>query len=195
MDILKLYFIFPNCCYGTFDNSTSLKPYPHRASSVKHQRQHQSHTMQVNGDAWEWVWDRFSSVRGASQYISMGSNLTLLMMLPLPLTLDARCGYTLTIIVHTVVYDRVLLKVHESILEPSCRNPHRIPEWDPHPVDNEKNVQVIHVNLLILLLYINLLEINVKLCKLDTAFLRIMMLNFFTLFALKKDIHPKGMKI
>ena len=61
--------------------------------SVKRQRQRQGLIMQVNGDAWEWVWDRFWSV-------TMHSNenyLTLRMTLPLPLMLDARCVYSLNL--------------------------------------------------------------------------------------------------
>ena len=52
-----------------------------RGAHTERQRQHQRQRLiQVNGDAWEWVWDPFSSG-------TMHSNETLPLMLPLPLGL------------------------------------------------------------------------------------------------------------
>ena len=50
----------------------------------------------VYGDAWECVWDRFWS-------ITMYFNGMVSLLLPLPLPLDARCVYALTVLLHSIV--------------------------------------------------------------------------------------------
>ena len=60
-----------------------------RTPSVKHQQQRQYQAASLKFAAWEWVWDQFWSG-------TMHSNGTLPLTLPLPLTLDARCVYTLS---------------------------------------------------------------------------------------------------
>ena len=58
--------------------------------------------MQVNGDAWEWVWDRFLSV-------TMHSNGTL----PLPLTLPLGVGIALeSYLTVNKYYSLVLGSIH-----------------------------------------------------------------------------------
>ena len=52
--------------------------------------------MLVYGDAWEWGRNQFSSLREASQCISMGSNLKRLMTLALPLGVGIPLHFGLT---------------------------------------------------------------------------------------------------
>ena len=60
-------------------------------------------------DAWEWVWDRFWS-------ITMHSNGTLPLDVPLAALVDARCGYALKVFLQVKFLPRFCYYHYEMIL-------------------------------------------------------------------------------